>query len=188
MRPFPSIMSNNDDPRSSSSAGSRRRRSGWWTMASVLLARHHHHHRHHHSQPIFALVLIAFVPTSHGFPVVPHIPPPPPIASSSSSPAVAATATTPKRRHRVYDELDDSWKDGEYGNGTSTASKLLFNYARPLLDIASHRRLEVNDAFRVPRGRSMEYGAVTRLRDVYGRCRDGRRGIGRGVDFIALEG
>ncbi len=62
---------------------------------------------------------------------------------------------------------DDSWRDGEYAGGTSVASRLIFNYASPLLDIASHRRLVTRDAFRVPRERSMVHGAVGRLRDAY---------------------
>ena len=71
------------------------------------------------------------------------------------------------------------WRDGELGNGTSLASRLLFSYADPLLDLASERRLEVDDAFVVPPERLMG-GAVTRLEDIYAACKDRASLLGRG--------
>jgi ABC-type multidrug transport system fused ATPase/permease subunit len=68
------------------------------------------------------------------------------------------------------------WKDGEYNNA-SLASRLLFNYVQPLLDIAKQRRLEAYDAFHVPENKSMER-AVTRLEQVYKHCRESS---GRGM-------
>ncbi len=65
------------------------------------------------------------------------------------------------------------WKDGEYNNA-SLASRLIFNYVEPLLDIATHRRLESDDAFRVPDNKSMK-GAVTRLEQIYEHCRESSR-------------
>ena len=75
-----------------------------------------------------------------------------------------AEAATTKRQYYTRD-----WKDGE-NNNTSLASRLFFTYANPLLDIASHRRLQISDAFHVPESRIMDR-AVTRLENVYERCR-----------------
>lgn len=61
------------------------------------------------------------------------------------------------------------WKDGEYN--ASLASRLIFNYVSPLLDIAAQRRLESDDAFRIPEENSMEK-VVTRLEEIYERCRE----------------
>ena len=74
-----------------------------------------------------------------------------------------AAATITKQQHTR------DWKDGEYNN-TSLASRLFFTYANPLLDIASHRRFQISDAFHVPESRLMDR-AVTRLESVYERCR-----------------
>jgi len=51
------------------------------------------------------------------------------------------------------------------------ASKLTFAYADPLLDIAAERRLELEDGFHVPENNMMQR-AVTRLEDIYGKCRN----------------
>lgn len=69
-------------------------------------------------------------------------------------------AETSRQRH---------WKDGE--NSASLASRLIFNYVSPLLDIAAQRRLESDDALRVPEDNSMEK-VVTRLEQIYERCRE----------------
>ena len=78
-----------------------------------------------------------------------------------STKAVVSETTT-RQRH---------WKDGEYNNNASLASRLVFNYVAPLLDIAAQRRLETDDAFHVPDNKSMER-VVTRLEQIYKDCRE----------------
>jgi len=82
--------------------------------------------------------------------------------ATTSSTATPSSPSQPKLNER-------NWKDGEYN--TTIPSKLLYTYAGKLLDIASERRLESDDAFHVPDDRLMAR-AVTRLEDKYGKCRD----------------
>lgn len=67
------------------------------------------------------------------------------------------------------------WKDGEYNN--TWTSKLLYAYADPLLDIADEGRLESEDAVYVPK-ENLIRRAVTRLEDLYGKCRYKAQGGG----------
>lgn len=82
--------------------------------------------------------------------------------TDATSTATPSSLSKPKLNER-------NWKDGEYN--TTIPSKLLYTYAGKLLDIASERRLESDDAFHVPDDRLMAR-AVTRLEDKYGKCRD----------------
>ena len=59
-------------------------------------------------------------------------------------------------------------KDGEYN--VTLPSRLLFRYASPLVDIASERQLDENDAFNVPDSHKMG-SAVPRLKSLYEKCR-----------------
>lgn len=70
---------------------------------------------------------------------------------------------------QAKEKLERDWQDGEYNSTLS--SKLTFSYADPLLDIAAERRLETEDGFNVPEDNLMQR-AVSRLEDIYGKCRD----------------
>lgn len=67
---------------------------------------------------------------------------------------------------------DDQWRLGEVN--ATLISRLLFSYASPLLDIASQRQLEENDAFPVPQKRKMG-SAVPQLASFYEKCRSKAR-------------
>jgi hypothetical protein len=67
----------------------------------------------------------------------------------------------PFQRHREYN------KGGEYN--TTLPSKLLFRYASPLIDTASERQLDEDDAFDVPEKRKMA-SSVPRLKSLYNKC------------------
>jgi len=62
---------------------------------------------------------------------------------------------------------NERWKLGEYN--ATMASRLLFSYASPLLDLASERQLEESDAFPVPQQRKMG-SAVPQLASIYEKC------------------
>jgi ABC-type multidrug transport system fused ATPase/permease subunit len=61
-------------------------------------------------------------------------------------------------------EETKSWRNGEYN--TSLASKLLYRYVDPLLDIASKRHLQPSDAFIVPQDKLMSR-TVDHLESIY---------------------
>jgi hypothetical protein len=63
---------------------------------------------------------------------------------------------------------DDSWKGGEYNS--TIPSQLLFRYASPLVDLASQRQLDEDDAFIVPEKRKMG-SVVPKLAGIYDKCR-----------------
>jgi hypothetical protein len=80
-----------------------------------------------------------------------------PSASVNFATNVVAPASKEKR-----------WKLGEYN--ATIASRLLFNYATPLLAIASERTLVESDAFPVPQAAKMG-SAVPQLASIYDKCR-----------------
>lgn len=64
--------------------------------------------------------------------------------------------------------LDDSWKGGE--NNSTLPSQLLFRYVSPLVDLASQRQLDADDAFTVSEERKMG-SVVPKLARIYDMCR-----------------
>lgn len=58
-------------------------------------------------------------------------------------------------------------KGGEYN--TTLPSRLLFRYASPLIDTASKRQLDENDAFDVPESQKMG-SSVPKLKSIYDKC------------------
>lgn len=66
-------------------------------------------------------------------------------------------------------QRNETWKQAEHS--ASLPSRLLFRYATPLLDLASDRHLEVEDAFEVNEKRSMN-ATVSSLANIYDRKRD----------------
>lgn len=66
----------------------------------------------------------------------------------------------------------ENWKEGEAG--ASLPSRLLFRYATPLLDLASERRLEVDDALAVSQDHNMN-ATVLSLTTIYDDRRDKSR-------------
>ena len=66
----------------------------------------------------------------------------------------------------------DNWKEGE--NSASLPSRLLFRYATPLLDLASERRLEVDDALEVSKQSNMN-STVSSLTAIYDGMREKSR-------------
>ena len=86
----------------------------------------------------------------------------PPIRVSASAGLVEPTLVN------THEKKDDQWRLGEVN--ATLISRLLFSYASPLLDIASKRQLEENDAFPVPQKRKMG-SAVPQLASIYENCR-----------------
>ena len=68
----------------------------------------------------------------------------------------------------VAEDGDPSWKSGEAN--ASVFSRLLFQYASPLLHVASQRRLNADDSFHVPEGNRMDR-SVTSLSRIYDHLR-----------------
>ena len=66
----------------------------------------------------------------------------------------------------------DNWKEGEAA--ASLPSRLLFRYATPMLDLASERRLEVDDALAVSQDNNMD-ATVSSLTTIYDNMRDKSR-------------
>lgn len=85
------------------------------------------------------------------------------VAETVPPPPIPDGTTKEKKKKKTSD-----WKGGEYNS--TLASRLLYRYADPLLDVASKRRLESKDAFRLPEEKSMRR-VVSNLKDTYQKCR-----------------
>ena len=94
---------------------------------------------------------------------------------------VAATTTIDSERRSIrkffssinpFSTSGESWKGGEYN--ATLPSQLLFRYSSPLVDLASERQLNEDDAFLVPEKQKMG-SAVPRLTRIYDKCRSKAR-------------
>ena len=135
--------------------------------------------RCHGRHVIFLLLVSAvIIPKAYPFPLRVHasILTPTTTLTSPSTTALQSTVNGgagAASSNNVYEKFPSTWQNGEYNNTLS--SKLLFNYANPLLDIASQRQLETSDAFHVPEQHLMRR-AVTKLENVYTKCKEMQNG------------
>jgi len=73
-----------------------------------------------------------------------------------------------RSKHTLAIDQPQDWKEGELQAGL--LSRLFYFYPEPLLDIASKRTLQVDDAFYTPQDRKMGT-LVPTLENIYNRCR-----------------
>ena len=99
-----------------------------------------------------------------------------PLSTALHGDALAATGEPKSRIRSILSKFSLSsgrssgrWKGGE--SKASIPSRLLFRYVSPLLDVASRRNIDENDAFPVTDDQSMD-SAVDCLANHYARARN----------------